>query len=80
MVDHLPQGLSTVYFFFDPAVGRRSLGTYSVLWEIAETRRLGLPYYYLGYWIRECRKMAYKASFQPLEYLVGGQWQTEPPG
>lgn len=80
VVDHLPQGLSTVYFFFDPAERRRSLGTYSVLWEIAETRHLGLPYYYLGYWIHECRKMAYKATFRPLEYLVDGQWQAEPPG
>jgi arginyl-tRNA--protein-N-Asp/Glu arginylyltransferase len=79
VVDHLPQGLSTVYFFFDPAERARSLGTYSILWEIMETRRLGLPYYYLGYWIRECRKMVYKASFRPLEYLVGGQWQAEPP-
>jgi arginyl-tRNA--protein-N-Asp/Glu arginylyltransferase len=79
VVDHLPQGLSTVYFFFDPIEGRRSLGTYSVLWEITETRKLGLPYYYLGYWIRDCRKMAYKASFSPLEYLVNGQWQAESP-
>jgi len=80
VVDRLPQGLSTVYFFYDPESRRRSLGTYSVLWEIAETRRLGLPYYYLGYWIHDSPKMAYKARFQPLEYFVDGQWQTGPPG
>jgi len=79
VVDRLPRGLSTVYFFYDPEVRRRSLGTYSVLWEITETRRLGLPYYYLGYWIRESRKMDYKVRFQPLEYWVAGRWQERAP-
>jgi len=80
VVDRLPQGLSTVYFFYDPEARRRSLGTYSVLWEIAEARRLDLPYYYLGYWIRESPKMDYKARFQPLEYWVDGRWQEQAPG
>jgi arginine-tRNA-protein transferase len=79
VVDRVPVGLSSVYFFFDPAEARRSLGTYSILWEIEATRRLDLPYYYLGYWIRDCRKMAYKAAFQPLQYLVDGRWQGEAP-
>jgi arginine-tRNA-protein transferase len=75
LVDRIPDGLSAVYTFFDPARERDSLGTYAVLWQIALARRLNLPYLYLGYWIRESRKMAYKIRFQPLEALGPHGWQ-----
>ncbi len=29
---------------------------------------------YLGYWVPESRKMAYKARFRPSEVLRNGQW------
>lgn len=75
LVDQLVDGLSSVYTFFDPSVRGSSFGTYSILWQIERCRELGLPYLYLGYWIGESRKMAYKASFRPIEGLVGGKWQ-----
>jgi leucyl-tRNA---protein transferase len=52
-----------------------SLGTYSILWQIAEAKRRKLPYVYLGYWIEESRKMSYKVNFQPVEGLVRGVWE-----
>ena len=55
---------------------KRSLGTYAVLWLIERARHLGLPYVYLGYWVRESRKMAYKARFKPSEILVSGTWRV----
>jgi arginyl-tRNA--protein-N-Asp/Glu arginylyltransferase len=73
-------GLSAIYTFSDPAAEPRSLGRYAVLWQIQHTRERGLPYVYLGYWIRNCRKMAYKADFQPLEVLVSNQWQRDTDG
>lgn len=76
IIDVLTDGLSSVYTFFDPDARRDSLGTYNVLWQIAQCRALQLPYLYLGYWIRNCRKMSYKASFQPIEGLIDGQWTT----
>ncbi len=79
VVDLLDDGLSAVYTFFDPDFPRRGLGTYAILAEIDATRRQGLDYLYLGYWIAECDKMAYKHRFQPLEYYVDGHWLPHPP-
>ena len=75
LTDWVRTGLSGVYKFFEPDEERRSLGTYMILWHVAEAGRLGLPYVYLGYWIAECRKMAYKARFGPLERLDGATWR-----
>jgi len=74
VVDHLQQGLSAVYTFFSPDHEARSLGTYAVLWQIHEARRLGLTWVYLGYWIKECRKMSYKNQFRPFEIYRDNQW------
>jgi arginine-tRNA-protein transferase len=75
LFDRLDDGISAVYSFFDPARPRRSLGTWSILWLVEECRRLGLPYVYLGYWIAESPKMAYKIRFPALEYLSDGAWR-----
>ncbi len=74
LVDRLDDGISAVYSFFDPAQGRRSLGTWCILWLVEECRRQGLAFVYLGYWIAESSKMAYKARFPALERLVDGSW------
>ena len=78
IIDQLPDGLSSVYTFFDPDIPGTSFGTYSILWQIALCRELGLPYLYLGYWIKGSRKMQYKADFRPLQVLVNGEWQLLP--
>lgn len=75
IIDKLPDGISSVYTFFDPDMPQASYGTYNILWQVNLCRALGLPYLYLGYWIKNSRKMAYKASFGPLQGLTGGQWQ-----
>jgi arginine-tRNA-protein transferase len=75
IVDYLPDGLSSVYTFYEPERRGASFGTYNVLWQIESCRRLGLPYLYLGYWIRESPKMAYKSKFEPIEGFMGGTWR-----
>ncbi|MGH8504526.1 MAG: arginyltransferase [Stenotrophobium sp.] len=75
VVDRLADALSAVYTFFDPAASKRSLGTYAVLAQIAHAREQGLAHLYLGYWVSESQKMAYKKNFQPLELLRGLDWQ-----
>jgi len=74
LTDWLSDGLSAVYSFFDTTLDKRSLGTFAVLWLIGRARSLGLPYVYLGYWVPESRKMAYKARFRPSEILMSGSW------
>lgn len=72
--DRLDNGMSAVYTFYDPLEERRSLGTFAILWQIMEAKRLGLAYLYLGYWIRDSRKMSYKTDYRPLEMLVRQRW------
>ncbi|MDF0605354.1 arginyltransferase [Neisseriaceae bacterium TC5R-5] len=74
LIDCLADGISAVYTFYDPQDQRSSLGVFNVLWQIELARQCDLPYLYLGYWIAECRKMSYKASYQPLQILQGGSW------
>jgi len=75
IVDFLPDGLSSVYTFYEPDRRGASFGTYNVLWQIEQCRKLHLPYLYLGYWIRESPKMAYKSKFAPIEGFIGGTWR-----
>jgi arginine-tRNA-protein transferase len=75
IVDRIPGGLSSVYMYFDPTASVRSLGTFSVLWEIEYCRERSLPHYYLGYYVAGSKTMAYKARFRPNQVLAGeGHW------
>lgn len=74
VTDVLPNGMSAVYTFYDPSEKKRSLGVFGILWQIAETRRLGLDAVYLGYWIKGCRKMSYKTEYRPIELFVNQRW------
>lgn len=78
LFDRLADGLSAVYSFFDPDHGARGLGTHAILWLIAQARRECRPHVYLGYWIADSRKMAYKARFRPLQALADGRWRDLP--
>ena len=72
--DLLPNGLSAVYTFYDPDEDHRSLGRFAILQQIEETHRLGLQALYLGYWIKNCRKMNYKTQYRPIELFVNQRW------
>lgn len=74
LTDYTATGLSGVYKFFEPDEPDRSLGTFIILWHVERARELGLPFVYLGFWIADCRKMAYKRRFRPLQVLEGGRW------
>jgi arginine-tRNA-protein transferase len=80
VTDRVDNALSAVYTFFDPRHHRRSLGTLAILLQLEQARREGLDYLYLGYWIRDSPKMAYKSNFRPLEAWHAGRWHAVPAG
>ena len=75
MIDILEQGISSVYTFYDTSSHAASYGSYSILWQIEQAQILGLPYLYLGYYIKESNKMSYKINYQPMEGLIDDHWQ-----
>ncbi|WP_417789007.1 arginyltransferase [Terasakiella pusilla] len=79
LMDHLDDGVSAVYSFFDHAKDYQGLGNYMVLWAINECANNNLPYVYLGYLIKDCRKMSYKSRYSPLEGCVDGVWTALDP-
>ena len=79
LADRQEDALSAVYSHYDPGLDRLSLGTYMVLWLVREAERRGLSYVYLGYWIEQSAKMAYKTRFRPLEGLGSEGWRVIDP-
>jgi leucyl-tRNA---protein transferase len=75
LTDHMSDGLSMVYSYFNPELEDRSLGTFMILDHIARARAAGLPHVYLGYWVNGSRKMNYKVRFQPQEHLGPKGWE-----
>jgi len=80
VVDRIPQGLSAVYTFFDPAQQARGLGTYAILEQLRIARLERLPYVYLGYWVAGSPTMNYKRRFSPLQLLGPSGWKLMEPG
>ena len=81
VVDLGAVSLSSNYFYYDTSdeIMKRSIGTFTILKEIEFCKERGIPYYYLGYYLSECKKMSYKGRFLPHELLIDGEWirQTE---
>lgn len=75
VIDVVLDGISAVYTFYDTTDQGSSYGTYNIMWQAEHCRLLKLPYLYLGYWIRESRKMTYKQNFMPQEAYIDGVWQ-----
>lgn len=75
LTDVVEDGLSMVYSFFSPEEKHLSLGTFMILDHIRRAKFLGLPYVYLGYWIKGSKKMDYKSRFWPQEQLTSSGWK-----
>ena len=71
LTDVMADGLSMVYSFYDPEMAHRSLGSFLILDHVDQVLSAGLDYVYLGYWVKDSPKMAYKADYRPLEVQRG---------
>lgn len=76
LTDRQVDGLSMIYSFFAADIADRpGLGNFIIMDHIARARAAGLPYVYLGYWIRGSRRMAYKTRYRPIEVLGPAGWR-----
>lgn len=75
VTDLFADALSAVYTFFDPDLADRGPGTYAVLTQLRLAQARGLGHLYLGYWIGDSRKMAYKSRYRPIEAWDGRAWR-----
>jgi arginyl-tRNA--protein-N-Asp/Glu arginylyltransferase len=69
LIDLTPVGMSSVYFYHDPACRKAAIGVHSILVELEYCRAHSVPHLYLGYWIARCPSMAYKSNYDPHELL-----------
>ncbi len=74
-IDVLPDSISSVYFTFEPSEYKRALGKLSVMKEIELCRKLNKKWYHIGYYVKNCKKMSYKAEYRPHKFLVDGKWE-----
>ncbi len=74
-VDAVPDGLSLIYFFYDPDLRDRSPGTWNVLCGVQAAKERRLPWVYLGYYVEGCASLEYKARYTPnqvYDWATGG--------
>ena len=74
LVDLLQDGYSAVYSFFNPDLRHRGLGKNLVIQLVKKLKQKNLSYLYLGYWVKDSRKMDYKIMFNSLEIYINGKW------
>ncbi|MDR1460534.1 MAG: arginyltransferase [Campylobacteraceae bacterium] len=71
LIDFTDNGISSIYFFYDPDFSRLSLGKYSIYQQILLAQAQGLDWIYLGYYVKECPSLMYKAEYRPHQLLQG---------
>lgn len=71
LVDILEDGISSIYFYYDPTYEKYSLGKLSLLNQILIARDKHLSWIYLGYYVKDNASLSYKAQYQPYLTLQG---------
>lgn len=79
LIDILPDGISSIYFYYDPDYANYSLGHYSLYRQIEYAREKGLEWIYLGYYVEGCQSLAYKKDYDPLHILESRPEETMEP-
>jgi len=76
LIDVLDEGISSIYFYYDPEFSNRSLGTFSMLQQIQMAQEAELKWIYMGYYVKGCQSLEYKSRFKPYYVLQGRPWDT----
>ncbi len=71
LIDFCNDGISSVYFYYDPDFSKYSLGRYSIYQQILIAKKYDLKWIYLGYYVKDCNSLNYKSSFKPHKILQG---------
>jgi leucyl-tRNA---protein transferase len=79
LIDVLPTGISSIYFYYDPEYAAYSLGKYSLYRQIMLAQKASLKWIYLGYYVASCQSLAYKGDYRPLFMLEGRPNEEEEP-
>ncbi len=79
LIDILPNGISSIYFYYDPDYSHLSLGKYSMLRQISYAKSNNLEWIYMGYYVSECQSLAYKSEYKPHMILEGSPNESQEP-
>jgi arginine-tRNA-protein transferase len=79
LIDFTHNGISSIYFFYDPDYSKLSLGKYSIYQQILLAQREELRWIYLGYYVKECPSLMYKATYKPHQLLQGSPEMDDTP-
>ncbi|MEA1892519.1 MAG: arginyltransferase [Campylobacterota bacterium] len=71
LIDILQDGISSIYFYYDPDYYKYSLGKLSLLLQIKFAQANKKDWIYLGYYVKECSSLSYKADYKPFVTLQG---------
>ena len=71
LVDILEDGISSIYFYYDTEYMNLSLGKLSLYKQILYAKEAKLKWIYLGYYVKDCPSLSYKAHYKPYLTLQG---------
>lgn len=71
LIDILEDGISSIYFYYDPDFAHLSLGKLSLLQQIKIAKDANKDWIYLGYYVKDCDSLNYKAQYKPYVTLEG---------
>ncbi|MBN2815382.1 MAG: arginyltransferase [Campylobacterales bacterium] len=77
LIDILEDGISSIYFYYDPDYAYLSLGKLSLYNQIQYAKETQKKWIYLGYYVAECPSLSYKKEYKPYLTLQGRPKETE---
>ncbi len=77
-IDILDDGISSIYFFYDPDFSYLGLGNFSMYKQFDFAKELDLKWIYIGYYVKDCDSLKYKAKYKPYYILQNEPNLNEP--